>query len=162
MTRKLKHKAARQASSQEEAGRAIFVNWMQRPCWLIAASMASRPLLFAALLPKSRHALYGNSHGCKVVQLLCTSKHAAAPFCSGWLLRWQSCRRSLWPDDNVAIAGLPIGLPMWLQMIVMALVGVGTGSFRSRLVALVHSAAPTCQTGASTPQPALSGRWAQQ
>lgn len=48
------------------------------------------------------------------------------------------------------MAALPIGLPLWVPMIVMALVGMGTGSFMSLIVAVVQSAAPANQTGSIT------------
>ncbi|MFF2840826.1 MFS transporter [Paenarthrobacter sp. NPDC057981] len=48
------------------------------------------------------------------------------------------------------MAGLPGGLPLWVPMLVMAVVGMGTGSFMSLIVAVVQSAAPDNQTGAIT------------
>lgn len=48
------------------------------------------------------------------------------------------------------MAWLPIGLPLWVPMIVMGFVGMGTGSFMSLIVAVVQSAAPASQTGSIT------------
>ncbi|MET3905145.1 EmrB/QacA subfamily drug resistance transporter [Paenarthrobacter sp. 4246] len=48
------------------------------------------------------------------------------------------------------MAWLPIGLPLWVPMIVMGFVGIGTGSFMSLIVAVVQSAAPLSQTGSIT------------
>jgi MFS family permease len=45
---------------------------------------------------------------------------------------------------------LPVGLPLWVPMVVMAVVGVGTGAFMSLVIAVVQSAAPRRDTGAVT------------
>jgi EmrB/QacA subfamily drug resistance transporter len=49
-----------------------------------------------------------------------------------------------------AMAWLPTGLPLWAPMLVMAFVGMGTGSFMSLIVAVVQNAAPVNQTGSIT------------
>ncbi|MGN8026464.1 MFS transporter [Microbacterium sp. 22242] len=49
-----------------------------------------------------------------------------------------------------AMAVLPVGLPLWIPMAVMAVVGLGTGAFMSLIVAVVQSAAPRARTGAVT------------
>lgn len=48
------------------------------------------------------------------------------------------------------MAVLPVGLPLWVPMAVMAVVGFGTGAFMSLIVAVVQSAAPAGETGAVT------------
>ncbi|MDO9398627.1 MAG: MFS transporter [Herbiconiux sp.] len=48
------------------------------------------------------------------------------------------------------MAMLPVGVPLWVPMAVMFLVGVGTGAFMSLIVAVVQSAVPRSQTGAIT------------
>ncbi|GAA3756983.1 hypothetical protein GCM10022240_07280 [Microbacterium kribbense] len=48
------------------------------------------------------------------------------------------------------MAILPVGLPLWVPMVVMALVGLGTGAFMSLIVAVVQSAAPRSEIGAVT------------
>ncbi|TDN91301.1 MFS transporter [Microbacterium sp. BK668] len=45
---------------------------------------------------------------------------------------------------------LPVGVPLWVPMIVMAVVGVGTGAFMSLVIAVVQSAAPRRDTGSVT------------
>jgi len=45
---------------------------------------------------------------------------------------------------------LPVGLPLWVPMAVMFVVGVGTGAFMSLVIAVVQSAAPRRDTGAIT------------
>lgn len=45
---------------------------------------------------------------------------------------------------------LPAGLPLWVPMVVMAVVGVGTGAFMSLVIAVVQSAAPPRDTGSMT------------
>jgi MFS family permease len=45
---------------------------------------------------------------------------------------------------------LPVGMPLWVPMIVMAVVGVGTGAFMSLVIAVVQSAAPRRDTGSMT------------
>jgi EmrB/QacA subfamily drug resistance transporter len=45
---------------------------------------------------------------------------------------------------------LPVGAPLWVPMIVMAVVGIGTGAFMSLIVAVVQSAAPRSETGTIT------------
>lgn len=48
------------------------------------------------------------------------------------------------------MALLPLGLPLWVPMVVMAVVGLGTGAFMSLIVAVVQSAAPPTRMGAVT------------
>ncbi len=48
------------------------------------------------------------------------------------------------------MALLPVGLPLWVPMAVMAVVGLGTGAFMSLIVAVVQSAAPRGETGTAT------------
>lgn len=48
------------------------------------------------------------------------------------------------------MAVLPVGLPLWVPMVVMAIVGLGTGAFMSLIVTVVQSAAPVGETGAVT------------
>lgn len=50
----------------------------------------------------------------------------------------------------VVMAALPVGLPLWVPMVVMALVGMGTGAFMSLVIAIVQSAAPARDTGSMT------------
>ncbi|GAB3612929.1 MDR family MFS transporter [Humibacter ginsengisoli] len=49
-----------------------------------------------------------------------------------------------------AMAVLPTGLPLWVPMAVMAVVGLGTGAFMSLIVAVVQSAAPRSELGSVT------------
>ncbi len=48
------------------------------------------------------------------------------------------------------MAVLPVGLPLQVPMAVMAVVGLGTGSFMSLIVAVVQNAAPEREIGAVT------------
>lgn len=48
------------------------------------------------------------------------------------------------------MALLPVGLPLWVPMVVMAVVGIGTGAFMSLVIAVVQSAAPRRDTGSMT------------
>jgi EmrB/QacA subfamily drug resistance transporter len=48
------------------------------------------------------------------------------------------------------MAVLPVGLPLWVPMIVMAVVGIGTGAFMSLVIAVVQSAAPHRDIGSMT------------
>lgn len=48
------------------------------------------------------------------------------------------------------MAALPVGLALWIPMLVMGVVGLGTGSFMSLVIAVVQSAAPVRDTGAVT------------
>ncbi len=50
----------------------------------------------------------------------------------------------------LVMAVLPLGMPLWVPMAVMFVVGLGTGSFMSLVVAVVQSAAPTSELGAIT------------
>lgn len=50
----------------------------------------------------------------------------------------------------LVMALLPAGMPLWVPMIVMAVVGVGTGAFMSLVVAVVQSAAPRRDMGSVT------------
>lgn len=45
---------------------------------------------------------------------------------------------------------LPLGLPLWVPTVVMAVVGLGTGAFMSLIVAVVQSAAPARELGSVT------------
>lgn len=49
-----------------------------------------------------------------------------------------------------AMAVLPVGLPLWVPMIVMGVVGIGTGAFMNLIIAVVQSAADRRDTGAAT------------
>lgn len=49
-----------------------------------------------------------------------------------------------------AMALLPVGQPLWVPMVIMAAVGIGTGSFMNLIVALVQGAVPAQQTGTIT------------
>ena len=48
------------------------------------------------------------------------------------------------------MALLPIGTPLWVPMVVMSVVGIGTGSFMSLVVAVVQGAVPRNETGTIT------------
>ncbi len=48
------------------------------------------------------------------------------------------------------MALLPVGLPLWVPMAVMAVVGLGTGCFMSLVIAVVQSAVPRTEVGAIT------------
>jgi len=50
----------------------------------------------------------------------------------------------------LVMALLPAGLPLWAPMIVMGVVGMGTGAFMSLIVAVVQGAVPASQTGTIT------------
>ncbi|MFE5673211.1 MFS transporter [Agromyces sp. NPDC056523] len=45
---------------------------------------------------------------------------------------------------------LPVGTPLWVPMVVMSIVGIGTGAFMSLIVAVVQDAAPRHETGTIT------------
>ncbi|GAA3311164.1 MFS transporter [Arthrobacter ramosus] len=57
---------------------------------------------------------------------------------------------SLGAAGLLGMALLPVGLPIWVPMLVMGIVGIGTGSFMSLIVAVVQSAAPQSQIGTVT------------
>ncbi|GHF15993.1 MFS transporter [Pseudolysinimonas yzui] len=65
-------------------------------------------------------------------------------------------RRFAIAGTSVAASGLaimallPVGLPLWVPMVVMGLVGIGTGAFMSLVIAVVQSAVPRAQTGSVT------------
>ncbi len=48
------------------------------------------------------------------------------------------------------MALLPAGMPLWVPMAAMALVGIGTGAFMNIIVAVAQSAAPRTDTGSVT------------
>jgi EmrB/QacA subfamily drug resistance transporter len=50
----------------------------------------------------------------------------------------------------LTMALLPVGLPLWVPLVVMAAVGVGTGAFMNLIIAVVQSAAPRSEIGAVT------------
>lgn len=50
----------------------------------------------------------------------------------------------------LTMAVLPVGLPLWAPMIVMGVVGIGTGAFMNLVIAVVQGAAGRRDTGAAT------------
>lgn len=76
---------------------------------------------------------------------------------TGWLVS-RSGRYRLYPVAGTALAALgltamgllPAGLPLWVPMIVMAAVGIGTGAFTNLIFAVVQSAASRDDLGAVT------------
>ena len=50
----------------------------------------------------------------------------------------------------LVMAFLPVGTPLWVPMVVMSVVGIGTGSFMSLVVAVVQGAVPRSETGTIT------------
>jgi EmrB/QacA subfamily drug resistance transporter len=57
---------------------------------------------------------------------------------------------SLGAAGLTVMALLPVGLPLWVPMVVMFFVGAGTGAFMSLVIAVVQSAAPRTETGTIT------------
>jgi EmrB/QacA subfamily drug resistance transporter len=80
-----------------------------------------------------------------------------ANLATGWLVSRTGHYRP-YPIAGTAIGAaglavmalLPGGLPLWVPMTVMAVVGLGTGAFMSLIVAVVQSAAPARDTGTIT------------
>ena len=50
----------------------------------------------------------------------------------------------------LVMALLPVGTPLWVPMVVMGVVGIGTGSFMSLIIAVVQGAAQRNETGTIT------------
>ena len=50
----------------------------------------------------------------------------------------------------LVMAFLPVGTPLWVPMVVMSVVGIGTGAFMSLVVAVVQGAVPRSETGTIT------------
>ena len=48
------------------------------------------------------------------------------------------------------MALLPPGMPLWVPMLAMGIVGIGTGAFMNIIVAVAQSAAPRTDTGSVT------------
>ncbi len=76
---------------------------------------------------------------------------------TGWLVS-RSGRYRLYPVAGTALAALgltamallPAGMPLWVPMVVMAAVGIGTGAFTNLIFAVVQSAASRDDLGAVT------------
>ena len=76
---------------------------------------------------------------------------------TGWLAS-RSGRYRVFPIFGTAAAAvgllimalLPAGMPLWVPMAAMGLVGIGTGSFMNIIVAVAQSAAPRSDTGSVT------------
>lgn len=81
----------------------------------------------------------------------------ASNLLTGWLAS-RTGRYRLYPIAGTILGAtglgimalLPVGLPLWVPMAVMALVGLGTGAFMSLIVAVVQSAAPATAMGSVT------------
>jgi len=50
----------------------------------------------------------------------------------------------------LVMSQLPVGTPLWVPMVVMFVVGIGTGSFMSLIIAVVQGAVPRNETGTIT------------
>jgi EmrB/QacA subfamily drug resistance transporter len=80
-----------------------------------------------------------------------------ASLLTGWLAS-RSGRYRIFPVIGTALAAvgllamaaLPAGLPLWVPMAAMGLVGIGTGAFMNIIVAVAQSAAPRSDTGSVT------------
>jgi EmrB/QacA subfamily drug resistance transporter len=76
---------------------------------------------------------------------------------SGWLVSRTGHYR-VYPIVGTALGAaglfamslLPVGAPLWVPMVFMAVVGIGTGAFMSLVIAVVQSAAPRRDTGSVT------------
>jgi MFS family permease len=76
---------------------------------------------------------------------------------TGWLSS-RSGRYRVFPIFGTAVAAvgllimalLPAGMPLWVPMAAMGLVGIGTGSFMNIIVAVAQSAASRADTGSVT------------
>ncbi|MGN8552309.1 UNVERIFIED_CONTAM: MFS transporter [Microbacterium sp. SLM126] len=76
---------------------------------------------------------------------------------TGWLAS-RSGRYRVFAIAGTALAAvgllimalLPVGLPLWVPMVVMFGVGIGTGSFMSLVIAVVQSAVPRSELGTVT------------
>ncbi|MFH8251198.1 MDR family MFS transporter [Microbacterium sp. B2969] len=76
---------------------------------------------------------------------------------SGWLVSRTGHYRvypiagtALGAAGLLAMSLLPVGAPLWVPMILMAVVGIGTGGFMSLVVAVVQSAVPRRDMGSMT------------
>ena len=76
---------------------------------------------------------------------------------SGWLVSRTGHYRvypivgtALGAAGLLSMALLPLGAPLWICMAVMAVVGLGTGSFMSLVLAIAQSAAPPSELGVVT------------
>ncbi|MGZ8804845.1 MAG: MFS transporter, partial [Microbacterium sp.] len=76
---------------------------------------------------------------------------------TGWLAS-RSGRYRIFPVLGTAVAAvglfvmslLPPGMPLWVPMLAMGLVGIGTGAFMNIIIAVAQSAAPRTDTGSVT------------
>jgi EmrB/QacA subfamily drug resistance transporter len=76
---------------------------------------------------------------------------------TGWLAS-RSGRYRIFPVIGTALAAvgllimalLPAGMPLWVPMAAMGLVGIGTGAFMNIIIAVAQSAAPSSDTGSVT------------
>ena len=90
-----------------------------------------------------------------------------ATLLTGWLSS-RSGRYRVFPIFGTATAAvgllimalLPAGMPLWVPMAAMGLVGIGTGSFMNIIVAVAQSAASRSDTGSvtATAEPGPPGR----
>ncbi len=93
-----------------------------------------------------------------LVPIATVLRHARRPTCSTGYLVSRSGRYRPYPIIGTALSAggllvmalLPPGAPLWVPMIVMAVVGIGTGAFMNLIFALVQSAAPASDLGAVT------------
>jgi EmrB/QacA subfamily drug resistance transporter len=69
---------------------------------------------------------------------------------SGRYRRYAILGTSLAAAGLLAMSLLPVGLPLWVPMVLMFVVGLGTGCFMSLVVAVVQSAVDRSRTGVVT------------
>ena len=69
---------------------------------------------------------------------------------SGRYRRYAIAGTSIATVGLLTMALLPVGLPLWVPMVVMLVVGIGTGCFMSLVIAVVQSAVDRSQTGVVT------------
>jgi len=69
---------------------------------------------------------------------------------TGRYRRWTIAGPSVAAAGLVVMAFLPVGLPLWAPMLVMGVVGLGTGAFMNLILAVVQGAVPRGDLGLVT------------
>lgn len=136
----------------------LFRNRTIWVCCVLAAIIGIGLFSVTAYLPTYFQMAYGTSATVSgLVPIATVFGMLVSNLASGWLVSRTGHYRaypiagtSLGAIGLLCMSLLPLTTPLWVCMVVMGVVGLGTGSFMSLLLAIAQSAAPSSQLGVVT------------